>query len=315
MKINFPISFLVSMTGFIFLPCLSVHAQETANEVLDRDEYFRRLEERALSLSQKFADISGTEPVLLITPRKAKTYTSPPQAPITYPPQSFYDALPGPQPEYEKPPVSIEQNNTAPSTQQFVDDQVIEFQPTMEDKRGQYYLRPFIALQVPRNQKYNSLGLGINELDSYAGYSLGLHAGKRIENFTVGLRLCYFYNEMAKRNGIFRIDAENELLAFSGTAGFSASMTERLSFDFGLGLGFGNRLNVSTLKIDTLPTAPVSSSFEKTVFTYEFSMLLDYAYSENLSVFGGYRLVGASDNGPFDRMVSHLFEVGVGANF
>ena len=92
-------------------------------------------------------------------------------------------------------------------------------------------------------------------------------------------------------------------------------MTERLSFDFGLGLGFGNRLNVSTLKIDTLPTAPVSSSFEKTVFTYEFSMLLDYAYSENLSVFGGYRLVGASDNCPFDRMGSHLFEVGVGANF
>ena len=106
MKINFPISFLVSMTGFILLPCLSVHAQEIANEVLDRDEYFRRLEQRALSLSQKFADISGTEPVRLITPRKEKTYTSPPQTPITYPPQSYYDALPGPQPEYEKQPVS-----------------------------------------------------------------------------------------------------------------------------------------------------------------------------------------------------------------
>ncbi|MFL2911980.1 MAG: outer membrane protein [Opitutales bacterium] len=314
MKINFPIPFLISMAGFLFLPCFFAQGQGTTNEVLDRDEYFRRLEQRALSLSKKFADISGTEPVRLITPRKAKVYT-PPQTPLSYSPQSYYDALPGPQPEYEKPSVSIEQNNTAPSTQQFVDNQKIEFQPTMEEKRGEYYLRPFIALQVPRNQKYNSLGLGINELDSYAGYSLGLHAGKRIENFTVGLRLGYFYNEMAKRNGIFRIDAENELLAFSGTAGFSASMTDKLSFDFGLGLGFGNRLNVSTLKIDTLPTAPVSSSFEKTVFTYEFSMLLDYAYSENLSAFGGYRLVGASDNGPFDRMVSHLFEVGVGANF
>ena len=312
MKINFPISFLVSMTGFILLPCLSVHAQETANEVLDRDEYFRRLEQRALSLSQKFADISGTEPVRLITPRKEKTYTSPPQTPITYPPQSYYDALPGPQPEYEKQPVSIEQNDTAPSTQQFVDHQVIEFQPTMEDKRGEYYLRPFIALQVPRDQKFDSSN--INELDSYVGYSLGLHAGKRIDNFTAGLRLGYFYNDMAKRNGFIRIEAENELLALTGTIGFSASMTEKLSFDFGLGLGFGNRLNSWTTQILTnSPTA--GPSFEKTVFTYEFSLILDYAYSENLSAFGGYRLVGASDNGRFDRMVSHLFEVGLGANF
>jgi hypothetical protein len=311
MKINFPIPFLISITGFLFLTCFFAQGQGTANEVLDRDEYFRRLEQRALSLSQKFADISGTEPVRLITPRKAKTYT-PPQTPITYSPQNYYDALPGPQPDYEKPSVSIEQNNTTLSTQQFVDDQVIEFHPTMEEKRGEYYLRPFIALQLPRDQKFNSSS--INELDSYAGYSLGLHAGKRIDNFTAGLRLSYFYNDMAKRNGLIRIEAENELLALTGTVGFSASMTENLSFDFGLGLGFGNRLNSWTTQFNPFPPE-AEPSFEKTVFTYEFSLLLDYAYSENLSAFGGYRLVGASDNGRFDRMVSHLFELGVGANF
>ena len=107
--------------------------------------------------------------------------------------------MPGPQPDYKKPSVSIEHNNTTLSTQQFVDDQIIEFQPSMEERRGEYYLRPFIALQLPRDQKFNSSG--INELDSYAGYSLGLHAGKRIDNFTAGLRLGYFYNDMAKRNG------------------------------------------------------------------------------------------------------------------
>ena len=31
--------------------------------------------------------------------------------------------------------------------------------------------------------------------------------------------------------------------------------------------------------------------------------------------FWGLSPVGASDNGPFGRMVSHLFEIGVGANF
>ena len=95
---------------------------------------------------------------------------------------------------------------------------------------------------------------------------------------------------------------------------YNISQQEKLSFDFGLGLGFGNRLNSWSTQIH--PFSPVAEpSFEKTVFTYEFSLLLDYAYSENLSAFGGYRLVGASDNGLFDRMVSHLFEVGVGANF
>ena len=311
MKINFRILFLASLACFLFLSCFSVQAQLNGNEILDRDEYFRRLEQRALSLSKKFADISGTEPVRLITPRKAKTYT-PPQTPLSYSPQSYYDALPGPQPEYEKPSVSFEQNNTTPSTQQFVDDQIIEFQPTMEEKRGEYYLRPFIALQLPRDLKYDEV-FSINELESYIGYSLGIHAARRLENLNLGLRLNYFYNEMTARVGPLRIEAENELFSLVGTLGYSASISENLIFNFGLGLGFGNRLNGRTMKITGF--SPSYSSFEKTVFSYEFSLLLDYAYSENLSVFGGYRLVGASDNGPFDRMVSHLFEVGVGANF
>ena len=57
MKINFPIPFLISITGFLLLPCFFAQGQGTTNEVLDRDEYFRRLEQRALSLSKKFADI------------------------------------------------------------------------------------------------------------------------------------------------------------------------------------------------------------------------------------------------------------------
>ena len=120
---------------------------------------------------------------------------------------------------------------------------------------------------------------------------------------------------MAKREGPNRIDAQNELLSFTGTLGYSAIMTDKLSFDFGLGLGFGNRFNSSLITVHPHPHAFPGPSSEKTVFIYEFSLLLDYAYSENLSAFGGYRLVGASDNGPFGRMVSHLFEIGVGANF
>lgn len=281
---------------------------------MDRDEYFRRLEQRALSLSKKFADLSGTEPVQLITPRAPKPYKAPISG-FSYSPQSSFDALPGPRPVVPPTEPSHEQIESLAGSQQFVDHEMIDYQPTMEEKRGEYFLRPFVALQLPREQKFNYSASSFPELESYAGYSLGLHAGRRVENFTAGLRLGYFYNEMAKRNTNFRIDAENELLALTGTLGYSAPMTEKLSFDFGLGLGFGNRLNSWKTKVYSLNLTTLQPSFEKTVFTYEFSLLLDYAYSDNLSAFAGYRLVGASDNGPFDRMISHLVEVGVGANF
>ncbi|MEC8013594.1 MAG: hypothetical protein VX153_05130 [Verrucomicrobiota bacterium] len=288
--------------------------QAKVSQTVDRDEYFRRLEQRALSLSKKFADLSGTEPVQLFVPREPKPYTppSPPPKTFNYSPQGSYDALPGPSPLIPATTVSSQQNPTSSTSQQFVDDEVIDYQPTMEERRGEYILRPFVGIQLPKDQKYN---LSVfSELDSYVGYSLGLHAAKRIEDFTAGLRFGYSYHEMAAREGVYRIDAENELLSFTGTLGYSAIMTDKLSFDFGFGLGFGNRFNSSIATVGFSPSIPDKSS-EKTVFIYEFSLLLDYAYSENLHAFGGYRLVGASDNGPFGRMVSHLFEIGVGANF
>ena len=65
-------------------------------------------------------------------------------------------------------------------------------------------------------------------------------------------------------------------------------MTDKLSFDFGFGLGFGNRFNSSVATVGFSPSIPDKNS-EKTVFIYEFSLLLDYACSENLHAFGGYR--------------------------
>ncbi|MDG1139442.1 MAG: hypothetical protein P8N49_07990 [Opitutales bacterium] len=289
-------------------PCVMI-GQQVNEASVDRDEYFRRLEERALKLSGKFAEISGTEPVKLFSPRQAKQYTSRATSPgLQGADSSFAEA----DTESSFSEFYSDQNNSEFSSLRFTDDEVIEYQPTIEDKRGQYFLRPFIALQAPSDQKYETPTPGLKKLDSGIGYSLGLQAGTRIENFSLGLRLSYHYNEFSRSVGITELTGENELFSLIGFGGYSISLREDLTFEFGGGLGFANRFNFATINIGGSSLHDVS---EKTVFTYEFSLLLDYAYTENLSAFAGYRLVGMSENGPFQHNISHQFEIGMGASF
>jgi len=183
----------------------------------------------------------------------------------------------------------------------------------MEDKRGQYFLRPFIALQANSDQKFKTLSPDLTKIDSHIGYSLGLHAGTRVQDFNLGIRFAYHYNEFSKSTTSNSLEGENELLSLLVSGGYSVSLREELTLELGAGLGFSNRFNFALLEIGGFVLPPISS--DKTVFTYDFSILLDYAYTENLSAFAGYRFVGVSKNGPFDRYVSHLFELGLAASF
>lgn len=293
----------------LLLGAYSVFGQQANETPVDRDEYFRRLEERALKLSGKFAEISGTAPVKLFNPRPPKQYSRE----VTSP--RFQDAgssFSGSDTGSSFSLLSLDQNNSGFSTNRIIDDEVIEYQPTIEGKRGQYFLRPFIALQAPSDLKYETVEPGLKKLDSGIGYSLGLQAGTRIENFNLGLRLSYHYNKFSKSAGVHQLEGENELFSLIGFGGYSTSLREDLIFEFGAGLGFANRFNFATIDIGSSSLNDVS---EKTVFTYEFSLLLDYAYTENLSAFAGYRLVGMSKNGPFLGNISHQFEIGMGASF
>ena len=296
--------------SLLMLPCSEVLGQRGVQPSVDRDEYFRRLEERALKLSGKFAEISGTQPVKLFEARQ---------------PQDKAKKLPSfssPYPEFSdsgfvatslQSELALDFNGTDVGVSKFVDEEVIEYQPTMEDKRGKYFLRPFIALQANGDQKFKTLLPDLTKIDSHIGYSLGLHAGTRVQNFNLGIRLAYHYNELSKSITSHYLEGENELLSFLVSGGYSFSLREELTLELGAGLGFSNRFNFALLEINNVVLPPISS--DKTVFTYDFSLLLDYAYTENLSAFAGYRFVGVSKNGPFDRNVSHLFELGLAASF
>ena len=63
---------------------------------------------------------------------------------------------------------------------------------------------------------------------------------------------------------------------------------------------------------DPLARSDLESSL---VFTYDFSMGLEYMFSQNYSARLGYRLLGLTSNESFDGSFQHLIELGVGANF
>ena len=299
-----------AILSLLMLPCSEVLGQRGVQPSVDRDEYFRRLEERALKLSGKFAEISGTQPVKLFEARQPQDKTKKlPSFNSPYPgfSDSGFDAT------SMQSALASDLNGTDVGVSKFVDEEVIEYQPTMEDKRGQYFLRPFIALQANSDQKFKTLLPDLTKIDSHIGYSLGLHAGTRVQDFNLGIRFAYHYNEFSKSTILNSLEGENELLSLLVSGGYSVSLREELTLELGAGLGFSNRFNFALLEIGGFVLPPISS--DKPVFTYDFSILLDYAYTENLSAFAGYRFVGVSKNGPFDRYVSHLFELGLAASF
>ncbi len=302
------------VAGFITLCVFPLFGQVSQQvQTVDRDEYFRRMEQRAISLSKKMAEISGTDPVQVITPRE-ETKTIVP-SPSTYSAQQYFDALPGPELKESNSsllpvPGKIEMNSTVPEA---VDDQYfVEMRPTTEELKGAFFLRPFLGLQVPRDTKL-TIGVFHDKVKSSIGYGLGLQGGRRIDNLLLTLKMGYFHNEISKKNfnGVFDVTGENELLSLVASIGYSVPISESFTFEVGGGIGLGDR---SSTYRTGLPFVSLKY-LENTIFSYELSMLLDYSYSDLMSVFLGYRLIGASENDAFDRITSHLFEVGLGANF
>ena len=245
---------------------------------------------------RSLAQISGIEPVRLITPRPVAEKADP--VPVSgYTPQQYFDALPGTNAEDSESSSAAFMN---PLEAEVGQDYVVETKPSMEERLGEYYLRPSIGVQFPRDQEFKT-GTGVNYfLESSAGM---LWVCMLVEGSTTSTsvwRFGYYYNELSGAGNtpppiVSNLDVQNELISFVGTLGYSAAMTEKLTFDFGLGLGFGSRFNSGNLELLIPPLPPSVNSIstkEKTVFSYEFSLLLDYAYTENLSVFAGYRLMG-----------------------
>ena len=310
----------------IQIPVFSISAQ---NGTTDRDEYFRRMELRALELSRKMAELAGEEPIQIIAPRaeenlelqkpKAENKTTNVIEPIsvtsrTKPSlsiQDSYDALPGP----------VESNKTS-NTIQYEDkvgENSIFSQSTSEELKGLYYLKPSFVIQSP----FDSIVSVPNSrpLKGEVGNGIGVVIGRRIENWTMSARFSHTHQEFSNADflssmpGFFAANGDVETLCLTGNIGVSVPLNQKLSFEASFGLGFMS-VSHSLYMNGILESLHV---FSDSGFSYELSMLLDYSFSERLSAFLGYRLAGIPENnGPtlsFDSVNAHLFELGVGLNF
>ena len=310
--------------GTVFL-FLGVNWSALVAQDVDRDEFFKRMEARAMSLSKKMADISGTEPIQLIKPREKREQMILPERQA---PQEYYNALPGP------PPQSIEPvddgSDAVPPSVVYEDpkgDSFSEIKPSIEELKGRYFFRPYMALQAPA--EYDArISLGINpvpysdQMDGDLGYALGIRTGQRLGNLEVSLGFGYHHQEYSNpdfASTSFSSAGECELLSLALGLGYSVPVSEDWSLGFGLDLGTAWRRDSVEVDFTALGFGaflpPAAYSESDSVFIYDLRVFLDYDFSEDLSMYLGYRLMGVPDNGPFDQVTLHLFEAGIGANF
>jgi len=287
----------------------------------DRDEYFRRMELRAIELSRKMAELTGSEPVNIIQPRPEESIDLLPvdkdaisttensvKSSSGNRVQDSYDALPGPE----------ENNQTTPVNQ--YEDKVGEgslfSQSTSEELKGSYYLRPSFVFQAP----FDSVVKGVDySLPGKPGQGIGVVVGRRIENWTLSARFGHTHQEFSNSEILpgtgISVAGDVETTSLTANVGVTVPLNQKLSFEASFGLGYTSVSHSHNMVIVTSNLDVLSDSG----FSYELSLLLDYSFSERLSAFLGYRLTGIPENNgsniAFDSVNAHLFELGLGMNF
>jgi hypothetical protein len=302
---------------YLLILSLSLCGQTALQEpiISEREFRFREVEQRALDLSKRLSEISGTEPVQLIDREQSLS-------PVRYESsaQRAFDVLPGPLEEIE-PAVEEPEEESEPVV--FAS-QVSRVTPTTQQRKGDYYIMPTLGIIFGTKTKFVD-GLKNHSLDSDLGNSLAINIGKRFDNWEVSLRVGYRYldyNELIYGDEFFpdRMISEEEIYSISFKGGYAIPITERFSTNGGVMIGTAWRKNL--YRIDT-DIAYVGFDWEEgsrevlssLVFTYGLSLGFEYLFVNNFSGYCGYRLMGLSSNKSFEGAFQHLLELGVGANF
>ena len=329
--------FVVLFLGLV-LHLFPVNGQSGTTQT--RETYYQNLEERARRLSQKLAEISGTEPVPFQQPKRSvlSTMESQQSTPVNTP-QSAYDALPGPviEPEPTKPtpqsetlyradgtPVILQPAQTtspaiANSGEVKSTPKKRSIRRNMEKERGSYFIQPFLGVAIPPSaQSYKGAFLRDATIETEIGHALGLSFGRRWDNLEGEIHFGYLnsnYGEISIPGTLVPLDAEGQLESFQiGTRiGYAIPFGEKGWFRTAGGFGFANRRDVLNIQIPLTNNSAYISS--ETAFTYDLLLGLGYEVGLGLDGFLAYRLLGISDNGDFDSVTMHLFQVGLGANF
>ena len=321
------------VTFVIFFSADFGFAQSTSDQ--RRETYYQNLEARARSLSQKLAEISGTEPIPFER-TQGSVLSSMEENPQSSTPQIAYDSLPGPVIEQKaSQPVSETETlyradgtpvilQAAPTTSPAIASSS-EAKPkkrairrNMEKERGAYFIQPFIGVVMPTSPIAVTSFSSPAEVESKVGNIIGVSVGRRWDNLEGEIHFGYSNVNFGEISSSFFMPhySEGQLEVFQiGTRlGYGIPFGEEGWFRVAGGFGFANRRDV--LNVELVSGGDVQSFLSsETAFTYDLLLGLGYEVGMGLDAFLAYRLLGVSENGDFDSVAMHLFQVGLGANF
>jgi opacity protein-like surface antigen len=296
----------------------SLTAQSASDApVSELQRKFLRMEQRALELSQRLSEMSGTEPIQLIERNESLEPIE-----LETDAQLSYDELPGP--TIEPLPLPIE--DPEPELPTVYKSEVSRVAPTSQQRKGDYYFMPFVGVSFSSSTTYSFATENNNfedDLPGDWGNSVGLSVGRRLDNWLLYGRLAYQHHEFTTNS--FQNDSGNQVRAsgleesfsLSIGGGYNVPITAHLSTNGTMGIGFAWRRNTFDAQFNdgTDFVFLTSDNQSSLVFTYDFSMGLEYLFTQNYSARLGYRLLGLTSNESFEGSFQHLIELGVGANF
>jgi hypothetical protein len=198
----------------------------------------------------------------------------------------------------------------------------------MQRDRGQYFIQPFVGLgfissdaSFSRHNGFDNSGNPLRsdvEIETKVGHAIGVSLGRRWENLEGELHFSYAtvdYDSATISNVGFTASVpasgEIELFQVGARVGYGLPVGESGWIRAAGGFGYGKRRDFLAMG----PPLGESYGSSESAFTYDLLFSLGYEIEWGLDVFLAYRLLGSSENGDFNKVAMHLFELGLGANF
>lgn len=355
-----------------FLIFFSLARAQPAELEISRAEIFDRLEKRAQALAKQMEIMSQEDSKIPLgpIPRFDQEILPPPPSSEPLPPRhsshtssvrTLADSLAAEKPDVKvvseiEPPAPV--SEIEPEDPYLSDSEEYVALSSTQELLGDYYILPTggFVLSSESSVTYSKrLTVKVDpfsvtkNLDNEIGYSLGVKAGIRFDDFfaELGMRFSsldykiegqhtiFMKNPLFLRNPINEKEFNNydvsykglgsvDILNFNAKIGYTYLVNEILSLNASLGLGLSNRNNDLRLSFSNeLLQENLGSDFQSSdsissseiILSYDLAFSAIYYVAENFLLALGYNYMNMGSISQFDALHLHHFELGMGVNF
>jgi hypothetical protein len=297
---------------------------QVPNEMITRDQYLDKLEERFLNATSELNEISG---IKFQVPESSLSQASPAQ--------SSFENLPGPiqtnSPnllsdeeiisEIMKEENEIEDTGilVIEESNETLEEKILEVKVVppryLEDELGKFYIQPFIGLSLISGQM-NLAGDALPSVDHDLGYGLGINYGRRWGNLYGEIHLSHYENDFSgvyAGSVIIDVDGSTYITNLGARLGYNFFLGQKSWIKAATGFGFAERRTIYEAKIT--PGGSISKGESSSVFSYDFLVAMAYEISPGWDASITYRFLNVNEYNIYDDISAHLFEVAVAKNF